>query len=150
MIVVRSSKIMLIVMSMIMVMMLMMSRYHHENNVDNDFDELAMMTMIMHDEIIRMMIISHLSYIENRKTGEALFEVLPNSLLQCLLTFQIMQDGAWEWDLVCNVMTCMTAYSDAIFLGKIIVLMTIKKFCLAKEELFVYFSFLQRYRYFFP
>ena len=33
--------------------------YHYENNVDNDFDELDMMTMIMHvepdDEIIRMM-----------------------------------------------------------------------------------------------
>ncbi len=34
---------------------------HHENNVDNDFDELDMMIMIMHvepdDEIIRMMTI---------------------------------------------------------------------------------------------
>jgi hypothetical protein len=60
--------------------------------------------------------------------------MLPKSLLQSFLTFQIMQDGAWEWDLVCNVMTCMTAYSDAIFLGKIIVLMTIKKFCLAKKK----------------
>jgi hypothetical protein len=73
--------------------------------------------------------------------------VLPNSLLQCFLTFQIMQDGAWEWDLVCNVMTCMTAYSDAIFLGKVLVLIKIKKL-FGKEELSVYFSLLQCYRYF--
>jgi hypothetical protein len=50
-----------------------------------------------------------------------------------------MQDGAWEWDLVCNVMTCMTAYSDAIFLGKILELTLIKKFCLAKKNCFFTF-----------
>ncbi len=51
-----------------------------------------------------------------------------------LSNLPIMQDGAWEWDLVCNVMTCMTAYSDAIFLGKVLVLMITKKFSLPKKN----------------
>jgi hypothetical protein len=58
MIVVRSSKVILMIMSMIMMKLLMMSTIM-KNNVDNDFAELAMMIMIMHvepdDEISRMM-----------------------------------------------------------------------------------------------
>ncbi len=51
---------MLMIMIMLMMMIMMMSTIM-KNNVDNDFDELAMMTMIMHvepdDKIIRMMTI---------------------------------------------------------------------------------------------
>jgi hypothetical protein len=41
------------------------------------------------------------------------------SLMCKKLTFYLVQTGAWEWDMVCNVMKCMMVYPNATFIGKI-------------------------------